>query len=489
MRWKKRLVWLLGGMVIGFSYFGMAQNSSPSPYGINVHRRPNTVLAKVKNAGIKWIRTGVHWYEIEKTKGTMDWTQIDRVVNYAAANDLSVLFLISGTPNWANTNQGPNYPAKNVEDWRRFIRAAVNRYKNRVKYWSLWNEPNLKRFFALGKDVFVSKIFLPAAQTLKTNSPDSLIVGPELAHLTSENQEWYFWLKYILSEAGHRLDIISHHIYKDEGVYYIYELLTQGDNFIPAVKKIIDESGHGNKPFWITETGWNTKDVSDAVQAERYLQMLQKRRQMDYPHKLFFYEIQDDESSSELPWGILRTNLAEKPAYGIYKDFIAGKYPIDNDDNDSDHDDSKKCYLENMSREQSSAASEKTIDKLRDFRDQLKHFSPACQKVVQMYYRHNQEVTTIINQDARLFTISREFFNALLLQINQITGIHSHQRIHPPLIQHGLRFIRELQKKSLSEDLRKQMLWLEKQLLILQEKSPSDYLFNHFHEQIISLSD
>ena len=222
---------------------------SPLPYGINVHLAQNETLAKVKAAGITWIRIDVNWSVIEASKGKAVYTDVDRVVNYAAANGLSVYASIGSTPGWANGKKGSTYPAGNVADWKNFVARTVARYKNQVKYWGIWNEPNLKNFFALGKDKFVQQILLPAAQTIRGADPAAFIVGPELSHKTEAGTEWYFWMKYILDNAGSYFDIISHHIYEDHGVYYMYELLEQGDQFIPAVKTDRRGCGTGRQAF------------------------------------------------------------------------------------------------------------------------------------------------------------------------------------------------------------------------------------------------
>jgi len=206
-------------------------------------------------AGITWIRVDVNWPQIEGSKGDFNFTELDRVATYAAANGLSVYATIAYTPVWANGNVGFNYPAADINDWKNFVATIVTRYKTKIKYWGIWNEPNLRNFFGFGKDIFVQNVLLPAVQTIRTVDPSAFIVGPELAHLTSSGVEWYFWMKYILDNAGGYFDIISHHIYEDLGVYVMYELLEVGDNLIPSVKQIIEESGQGGKPFWITETG------------------------------------------------------------------------------------------------------------------------------------------------------------------------------------------------------------------------------------------
>ena len=373
----KKLLFGSGIVLLGAIHLA-AINISPLPYGINVHLAQNNTLAKVRAAGIAWIRIDINWSVIETSKGKFNYSEVDRVVNYSAANGLSIYASISFTPSWANGKKGKTYPASNVADWKNFVSRTIARYKNKIKYWGIWNEPNLKLFFALGKDKFVQQVLLPAAQTIRAADPAAFIVGPELSHKTETGTEWYFWMKYILDNAGNYFDIISHHIYEDHGVYYLYELLEAGDKFIPAVKTIIEESGQGNKPFWITETGWNTSQYSEIMQANRYLDMLHNRARRNYPQKVFFYSIIDDPDPAVLPWGILRRNLEPKPAYTSYKDYIAGLIP---DPGNPDEDIvNNKCYAEQTVNNGAPAAQNPALQKMRQSRDFLRGYSVVAKK-------------------------------------------------------------------------------------------------------------
>jgi hypothetical protein len=252
---------------------------------------------------------------------------------------------------------------------------------------------------------------LPAVQTIRVVDPAAFIVGPELSHKTESGKEWYFWMKYILDNAGGYFDIISHHIYEDLGVYVMYELLEQGDQLIPAVKQIIEESGQGNKPFWITETGWHTAKFSEPMQSLRYQDMLLTRARKDYPQKVFFYEIIDDPNST-MPFGILRSNGEAKPAYNTYRDYIAGLIP--DPGNSDDAQTNKKCYAEQATAP--AAGQAQSLKKLRAVRDELRRFSASAENAVQIYYELNGEFSKIALADSRVAKLGREIL-ALTEQI------------------------------------------------------------------------
>jgi hypothetical protein len=383
---------------------GSAVAISPLPYGINVHLAQNDALAKAKAAGIAWIRIDVDWSVIEAGQGVFSFGEVDRVVDYAAANGLSVFATIANTPGWANGKKGRNYPADNPEDWRSFVGRAVSRYRDKVKYWGIWNEPNIRLFFAPGKDIFVQQVLVPGAQAVRAADPAAFIVGPELSHKTEPGSEWYFWLKYILDNAGGYFDVISHHLYEDHGVYYMYELLEQGDGFIPAVRTIVEESGQGSKPFWISETGWNTSRYSETMQSNRYLDMLHTRARKNYPQKVFFYEIIDDPRAE--PFGILRKNLEAKPAYATYRDYIAGLLPDPGDPEEGKV--SKKCFAEQNAANGAPLRANPALQRLFAARDFLRGYSASASGAVDIYYQWNEAFMEIALADSRVFALGRK---------------------------------------------------------------------------------
>jgi hypothetical protein len=456
---------------------------SPLPYGINVHLAQNTTLAKVKAAGIAWIRIDVNWSIIEASQGKYAYSDVDRVVNYAAANGLSVYASIGNTPGWANGKKGSNYPATHVADWKNFVSRTVARYKNQVKYWGIWNEPNLKIFFALGKDKFVQQVLLPAAQTIRGADPAAFIVGPDLSHKTEAGTEWYFWLKYILDNAGQYFDIISHHMYEDLGVYYMYELLEEGDQLIPAVKTIIEESGQGDKPFWITETGWNTSKYSETMQSNRYQDMLYARAFKNYPQKVFFYEIIDDPKASSGPFGILRSNLEAKPAYNTYKDYIAGLLP--DPGNPDEGKINKKCFAEVTVDSGAAGARNPALQNMYRARNFLRGYSASASKSVDIYYEWNKEFLKIALADARVFALGREILEHALPLLADNNWVAMEQPL-PEVLYHDAKALVKIIKNEYGESpLAPVAMLADKSLALLGKISPHDMLEFYMKEDIL----
>ena len=117
--------------------------------------------AVTPNAGI--VRTTVYWSRIAPFRPASPsnpfdpayrWDDLDEFVRSAQFRGLETLLTIWGTPNWANGSKGPNYAPTRLSDITAFARALASRYSGRnpgfpyVRFYSVWNEPNLEQFLA-----------------------------------------------------------------------------------------------------------------------------------------------------------------------------------------------------------------------------------------------------------------------------------------------------------------------------------------------------
>lgn len=185
---------------------------------------------------------------------------------------------------------------------------------------------------------------------------------------------------------------------------------------------MIKDSGFSSAPFWITETGWDTELFSEEEQGNRYLEFLQEMEKRNYPDKIFFYQIIDDSTPGIRPWGIIKSNFVEKPAYTIYSDFISGMYPrIENSEPEQL---SKKCYMEESVAMSNIGNKKKFIDDLRQIKGFLNKF-PISEQFVNLYYNS----VPILKQIAANFPEFRKYSLNTAIIINYIFRSRQHRVI------------------------------------------------------------
>ncbi|MBZ9935191.1 family 1 glycosylhydrolase [Mesorhizobium sp. BR1-1-16] len=97
-------------------------------------------LDRVKGLGVRAIRYGMPWYKAEPEKGKFDWDWIDRAIDHAAGTGVEIVFDLMhyGVPLWLENQFLNTDYEKHVADW---AAAFTRRYKDRVKYYTPFNEP------------------------------------------------------------------------------------------------------------------------------------------------------------------------------------------------------------------------------------------------------------------------------------------------------------------------------------------------------------
>ncbi len=156
-----------GGSAVAPFFFGMHINNPNSPF-------PST--ANVPIAGVRLWDTQTSWATTNTSSGVYDWTSLDFRVNQALTNKVDVLYDFARTPAWAqcaNNNPqcgsadttitcayamipppegGPGecFPPNDLnkdgsgpnQHWIDWVTAVVTRYKGKISYYEIWNEPN-----------------------------------------------------------------------------------------------------------------------------------------------------------------------------------------------------------------------------------------------------------------------------------------------------------------------------------------------------------
>ncbi|MGK7920234.1 MAG: glycosyl hydrolase [Trichodesmium sp.] len=286
MRHKQRLIFsfLTSFIVIIGTWQGIAsfQNVKLEPpktlipaelFGMHIHRAATTTLWPLSpfKSWRLW-DAGVAWGDMEPKQGKWNFETLDKYVNLAQKHQVNILLTLGQTPTWASARPtdpspyGAGWPAepKNIADWRNYVRTIASRYKGKISYYEIWNEPNFNQKYYSGSVEKMVELSREAYQILKEIDPSVMVVSPSATGVDSGLS----WLdEYLTKGGGSYVDIIGHHFYvsgKPE------ELLP----LIANLQKVIATHGLTQKPIWHTESGWFglTKDSLPAnVQGAAYV--------------------------------------------------------------------------------------------------------------------------------------------------------------------------------------------------------------------------
>ncbi len=279
----------------------------------------------MKEAGVGFARMDFLWYDIEPSKGVFDFKKHDRIVDILNKNNVRVLGILHYNPTWDNE---PWNKAPDAKLYARYAAAVVNHFKDRVRYWEIWNEPDEKTYWVPQDDM---KAY---AELLKTVYPVMKKADPTCKVLmggVSKTQA--LSLKRIYKNGGKDyFDIVNIHIFVsplNAGAIGIAEGIYKG------VYKVMQEFGDENKKIWFTEIGcpgvktpnknngwWEGLGPTEEQQAlwvkEVYTNCL-KWENVDKVFWAFFRDTDNYYRSGVDYFGLIRPGFTKKPAYMAYK--------------------------------------------------------------------------------------------------------------------------------------------------------------------------
>jgi len=286
-------------------------------------------LDAIAGAGGRIIRFDVGWASFEYEKGRFSSyfeDRLDYIVEGALNREIEPQLVILSTPAWANGGKGLRYPPTDPDDISGFIYNLVDRYRGRVRYFEIWNEPDVAAYWPPGPNAGQYMSLLRVAYTAaKRANPNAVVIsGGLVGNDTSYLQSMY--------DAGARdyFDRLGLHLYSGgNGPYEPEQPYNARWNYygIDDLKAVMDANGDRDKHIWMSEFGWQTSTgglwpVSEAVQAQ-YVGQAYQRLFEDFPYidAMCLYDVRDDGTNPANPehrFGFLRHNYSRKPAYYTY---------------------------------------------------------------------------------------------------------------------------------------------------------------------------
>ncbi|MBR5758163.1 MAG: beta-galactosidase, partial [Thermoguttaceae bacterium] len=264
-----------------------------SPYGVCAHvgggeewnQIPKNLLL-MKEAGISWIRADFSWSGVERSEGKWTFDHLDKVVDETNKLGLQLLPILDYDVRWAS----PAY--KHLDHWLEYVKRCVERYKDRIQYWEVWNEENLKGFWQDDPDAAnYATLLKETYKTIKAIDSNLVVVYGGLAGVPAD-----FFAKSLDAGAGEFFDVVNIHPYR--GGIVTKQRLDQFAKEIDAFRQELKKRDLPEKPIWITEMGWATPPVFGESNRRVVSVALQKLYPDKDPKVAFFYDERYDPAQS-----------------------------------------------------------------------------------------------------------------------------------------------------------------------------------------------
>jgi hypothetical protein len=210
------------------------------------------------------------WAYLEPHPGQYDFSLLDKYADVAQAHQVELVLTLAGTPAWASKRPtevpeheggvkgAPGLAAEpsTIAPWEDFVRTVATRYKGRIHYYEIWNEPMSRPFFS-GQPQDLAAMVQSAATILKQVDPANKVLSPPV----SGDDKGLSWFDgFLRAGGGQAVDIYGFHFYVGGPPE---KMLPK----IEAARSLLRKYSQDSKPMWNTEAGWQTAQLGQRTSA------------------------------------------------------------------------------------------------------------------------------------------------------------------------------------------------------------------------------
>lgn len=216
---------------------------------------PEKAYDRVAELGVKWARIQSGWQRTEREKGIYNFAWLDSIVDNLIKRGLTPWMCLCYGNDLYDENAKKVYGAvgcppiftdEQKAAWLRYVKAVVERYKDKVSYYEIWNEPDGEWCWKHGVNGTELGYFtLATAKTIKETNAFAKTIGGVLClrPIAFINQAF-------ATGMGEYLDFISFHEYThDETLVFerVEALRALAQKYNPNIKIVQGESGSQSK--------------------------------------------------------------------------------------------------------------------------------------------------------------------------------------------------------------------------------------------------
>jgi hypothetical protein len=358
---------------------GAVAHTGVNPFGINVFleqeveewKREKSVQM-VAAAGFHWLRQEFPWEDIEiHGKGDFQdrrhepyrsaWDKYDHIVALAEQAGLEIVPRLSNPPAWTRAGgdaRGTFAPPDDLADWGDYVYTVVSRYRGRIHYYQLWNEPNI--YPEWGEQPVdpegYTRLLCEGYRRAREADPSVVILSGALAPTVSLHpgpgpalglSDFVFLQRMYDAGAAACFDVLSINDYMLWSGPTDHRMQPLNINFARPVyvRDIMVANGDAAKPVWISEmnsnavpnepgiTGWGAYGQVTPEQQARYAVLAYQRAMEEWPwvgvvNFWFFKRASDAERNQAMYYfRMAEPDFTPLPVYQAMQEYTASLTP------------------------------------------------------------------------------------------------------------------------------------------------------------------
>jgi hypothetical protein len=293
--------------------------------------------------GVKWARCQTGWARTEKTRGQYDFGWLDEVVDGLLNIGIQPWFNLGYgnplyTPGADETAVGwvPVFDEAAMDGWTAFTGKIANHFRDRVRHYEIWNEPNHKNFWKPGEPDAAGyvKLVERTAPVIRRHVPNAVIIGGAIAVGGAVADVKLDYIKKCL-EAGlaRHIDKFSYHPYRPEPELGYAKNGYESD--VHTLRDLLAQHGAARVGLWQGENGCPSQaggtgalaeiDWNETRQAKWLLRRILSDLRMEIELTSYFLIVDLPGYTGGTNWkGLLRlADYTPKPAYFAYQNLCA----------------------------------------------------------------------------------------------------------------------------------------------------------------------
>jgi hypothetical protein len=230
----------------------------------------DAVASALQTSGFRMVRHPFVWATIEPQEGTFDWDATDKIVSSLAAQNLRIVAVLYGSPEWSrspNAKGMPDAPPVDVETYSTFVEQFVLRYGDRIEFVQLWDLPN--RAERWGGAPATPDSFKPllanAFNAARGVNSETKVILPELdpyGGSSAPGADLEFLRGLYRNASKDFFNVVS--IQLDGGSFSPYDRSSDPAklNLSRAIqfRQVMIDQGDQSKPIWASRYGWASNE-------------------------------------------------------------------------------------------------------------------------------------------------------------------------------------------------------------------------------------
>ena len=286
------------------------------------------VLQQLRASGFGWVRQRLSWAALEPQPGEFQWQISDPIITTILRSGLIPIIVLHGSPEWARSAQdigragGDLAPPADPATFAAFAAAFAQRYHNQIRYYQIWDEPNIEPYWGNHRiePVGYAQLLIAASAAIRAADTDAVIIAAALAPTRDRGHtaidEDYFLQRLYAAGAAPFFDIVAAQPfgfgYSPEDSRQRIDIL----NFqrIVLVRRAMLAAGDGTKAVIGARFGWNIHLSSPWATVRPELQTQFAREALDTAYKEWPWLIglgwaidQPDAPADDPMWGFALT--------------------------------------------------------------------------------------------------------------------------------------------------------------------------------------